>query len=117
MPKLKEKKEEQKKITNYEKNLKSDKIRKREVKIKVVRVAILITIIFLIIIYFILRTIYDMGDFTITLDPQSELRSGLVMYESIENKEQRQILNADELEFMDNISVNWLSPPRRSAYR
>ncbi len=108
MPKLKEKKEEQKKITNYEKNLKSDKIRKREVKIKVVRVAILITIIFLIIIYFILRTIYDMGDFTITLDPQSELRSGLVMYESIENKEQRQILNADELEFMDNISVNWL---------
>ena len=108
MPKLKEKKEEQKKITNYEKNLKSDKIRKREVKIKVVRVAILITIIFLIIIYFILRTIYDMGDFTITLDPQSELRSGLVMYESIENKEQRKILNADELEFMDNISVNWL---------
>lgn len=108
MPKLKEKKEEQTKITNYEKNLKSDKIRKREVKIKVVRVAILITIIFLIIIYFILKTVYDMGDFTITLDPQSELRSGLVMYESIETKEQRQILNADELEFMDNISVNWL---------
>lgn len=101
-------KEEKSKINNYEKNLKSEKIQKREIKIKVVRIAILITIIFLIIIYFLLKTVYDLGDFTISLDPQLELKSGLVMYESKEKKEHKQILKADKLEFMDNISINWL---------
>ena len=99
---------EKKSINNYEKTLKSDKIRKREIKIKVIRVAILITIIFLVIIYFILKTVYDLGDFTISLDPQQNKKSGLVMYENSETKEQKQILQADKLEFMDNISVNWL---------
>ena len=99
---------EKKSINNFEKTLKSDKIRKREIKIKVIRVAILITIIFLVIIYFILKTVYDLGDFTISLDPQQNKKSGLVMYENSETKEQKQILQADKLEFMDNISVNWL---------
>lgn len=107
--KTEEKKEQEKKQMNpYQKRLKSDKIRKREVKIKVVRIAILITILFLVIIYFLLRTIYELGDFTITLDSQEGQESGLVMYESLENKQQRKILKADELEYMDNISVNWL---------
>ena len=99
---------EKSKINDYEKNLKSEKIKQREIKIKIVRIAILITIIFLIIIYFLLRTVYDLGDFTISLDPQSELKSGLVMYESKDTKEHKQILKANKLEFMDNISINWL---------
>lgn len=101
-------KQEKVSINNYEKKVKSEKIRKREIKIKVIRIAILITIIFLIIIYFLLKTIYDLGDFTISLDPQSELKSGLVMYTNKETKEIKQILKADKLEFMDNISINWL---------
>ena len=107
MKKDKEQKEE-KKVNDYEKRLKSDKIRQRETRIKIIRIAILITILFLIIIYFILRAIYQLGDFTITLDSLQGEESGLVMYESIENKQQKKILKADELEYMDNISVNWL---------
>ena len=95
-------------LTNYEKRKKSEKLKKREIKIKVVRVAILITIIFLTIIYFLLKTVYDLGDFTISLDPQSELKSGLVMYENRDSKTIKQILKADKLDFMDNISINWL---------
>ena len=30
------------------------------------------------------------------------------MYESLQDKQEKEILKADELEFMDNISVNWL---------
>lgn len=114
MPKLKEKKKEEKnigkneKLSKYQTNLKSDKVREREIKIKFVKIAILISILFLVIIYFILRVVYQMGDFTITLDPQSGLRSGLVMFESLQDRQSRDILHADELEFMDNISVNWL---------
>ena len=96
------------KITESEKKLKSYKIREREVKAKIIRIAILITLLFLIIIYFILKTIYDLGDFTITLDPQQELKSGLVMYENSEEKVKRKILKAEKLDFMDNISINWL---------
>ncbi len=105
---VKEKQKEERKIKNYEKRLKSEKIVKREIKIKAVRISILITIIFLVIIYFLLKTVYDLGDFTISLDPQLELKSGLVMYESIETKENKQILKADKLDFMDNISIKWL---------
>ena len=114
MPKLKGKKKEEKnigkneKLSKYQTNLKSDKVREREIKIKFVKIAILISILFLVIIYFILRVVYQMGDFTITLDPQSGLRSGLVMFESLQDRQSRDILHADELEFMDNISVNWL---------
>ena len=48
---VKEKQKEERKIKNYEKRLKSEKIVKREIKIKAVRISILITIIFLVIIY------------------------------------------------------------------
>ena len=106
--KEKQSKKKRDKMTEAEKTLKSYKIREREVKVKVIRVAILITLLFLILIYFILRTVYDLGDFTISLDPQEDTQSGLVMYESIETKEERKILKADKLEFMDNISINWL---------
>ena len=95
-------------MTEKEKKLKSYKVRDREIKVKIIKVAVLITLLFLIIIYFILRTIYDLGDFTITLDPLQNTSGGLVMYESLERKEERKILKADKLEFMDNISVNWL---------
>lgn len=106
--KKKQSKKEKRKLTESEKNLKSYKIKEREVRAKIIRVAILITLLFLIIIYFILRTIYDLGDFIISLDPQQDIEGGLVMYESIDSKNERKILKADKLEFMDNISINWL---------
>ena len=88
--------------------LKSEKVQKRETRIKVLKIAILLIILFLIILYFILRVIYETGAFTVSLDPNLEKESGLVMYERLENKQAKQILSAEELEFMDNISVNWL---------
>lgn len=108
MKKREKSKEKNQSITETEKKLKSYKVRDREVKVKIIRIAVLITLLFLIIIYFILRTIYNLGDFTITLDPLQETDGGLVMYESLDKKEERKILKADKLEFMDNISVNWL---------
>ena len=88
--------------------LNSDKIRDREMKIKVIKIGLLIMSLFLIIIYFILTIIYETGDFTISLDPNFAQKQGLVMYERQETKEDRRVLKATKVEFMDNISVKWL---------
>lgn len=95
--------------TNKEKiTLNSEKIRKREQKIKILKITILLILLFLIILYFILRVVYELGDFTVSLDPQLEEKSGLVMYEHLLDKQNKQILKAERVEYMDNICVSWL---------
>ena len=68
----------------------------------------LILLILFSLLYFILGIIYSGGRFTITLDPTFGLESGIVLYESLDRKEVKNRLYASELEFMDNISVNWI---------
>lgn len=105
---MKIKKEEKKELSKEKLKLNSEKIRERERKIKSIKIGLLIIILFLIIIYFILRIAYETGDFTISLDPNFATKSGLIMYERKEEKEDKRILKATKLEFMDNISVKWL---------
>ena len=88
--------------------LNSEKIRDRERKLKVVKMSILIMLISLIIMYFLLRIIFESGYFTISLDPAFAQESGLVMYEKLSEKHERKILKATRVDFMDNISVKWL---------
>lgn len=88
--------------------LNSEKIRERDRKIRVIKAGLLMMLVFLIIIYFLLRIVYETGYFTVSLDPNFAKKSGLVMYERQETKEERKILKATKVEFMDNISVKWL---------
>lgn len=88
--------------------LDSEKVKKREQKIKILKITILLILLFLIILYFILRVVYELGDFTVSLDPQLEEKSGLVMYEHLADKRHKRILKAEKLEYMDNICVKWL---------
>lgn len=95
--------------SNKEKiKLNSERIRERERKIKVLKRAILLMILFLIIMYFLLRIVFETGYFTISLDPTFAMETGLVMYENIDEKIQKKILKATKVENMDNISVKWL---------
>ena len=88
--------------------LNSERIRERDKKIKIIKIGLLIMLLFLIIIYFILRVAYETGNFTITLDPNFSQKSGIVMYERKDNKEDKRILKAERADFIDNISVKWL---------
>lgn len=88
--------------------LDSEKVKKREQRIKILKITILLILLFLIILYFILRVVYELGDFTVSLDPQLEEKSGLVMYEHLADKQNKRILKAEKLEYMDNICVKWL---------
>lgn len=95
---------------NKEKRVKlsSEKKRKREKNIKILKLGLLLCTLFLIIIYAILRIIYEQGSFTVALDQNFAKKSGIVIYETLSEKESRRILEAEKLEFMDNISINWL---------
>ncbi len=86
----------------------SEKLKKREQKIRVIKLGLLIITLFLIIIYFLLRLFYEGGAFTVALDDALEKKSGIIMYENLSEKNAKKILKVDELEFVDNISINWL---------
>ena len=108
---MKKDKNDGKKITdkqNLQVKLLSEKMKERDKKIRIVKIAILIMTLFLIIIYFILRVFLETGDFTISLDQEFAKSEGIIMYENFSNKVDRRILKAQKVEFMDNISVKWL---------
>lgn len=88
--------------------LNSERIRDREKKIKVLKRSILLMLIALIIMFFLLRVVFETGYFTVSLDPEFAQESGLIMYEKLAEKNVRKILKATRVEFMDNISVKWL---------
>ncbi|MBR3163421.1 MAG: hypothetical protein IKF17_04925 [Clostridia bacterium] len=102
------KKNKEDEITKEQVKLNSEKIKERDRRIKSVKLTLLIITLFLIIIYFILRIVYEAGDFTVSLDPNFARKSGLIMYEHIDEKEDKRILKATKVEFMDNISYKWL---------
>ena len=88
--------------------LASEKVKLREQRIRYIKAGLLIILLFLIVIYFLLRIAYETGNFTITLDDDFALKSGLIMYEKLEEKDDKRMLKAIRADFIDNISVNWL---------
>lgn len=101
-------KQEKKKMNKERLKLNSSKIRERNRKIRTIKIGILIMLLFLIIIYFLLRIVYEAGDFTVSLDPNFAKKSGIIMYERLDEKDDKRMLKATKAEFIDNISVNWL---------
>jgi len=80
-----------------------------------IKLIILILLLILSIVYVILKIIYDVGVFTITLDEELTRNSGLIMYDNYQEKNEKRILKVDNLEFMDNISIDWIPQDVDSA--
>lgn len=86
----------------------AQKLEKRKKRLKYTKRIVIILFILLLAIFFVLMVIYKGGSFTVTLDPNFSLKSGLVLFEHLDNPEPQNRLYAKEIDFMDNISVNWL---------
>ena len=84
------------------------KVKRRKITLKTVKIVGLVLFLVLFLLFLILRIIYNGGHFTITLDPNFALKTGLIIYEDKEEKRSQRRLFAKEMEFMDNISVKWL---------
>jgi len=74
----------------------------------IIKIIILLLLLMLSVLYFILKVVYETGPFTITLEEQLTKKSGLIMYEKLSEKEEKRILKSENLEFLDNISIDWI---------
>ncbi len=86
----------------------ANQIKDRNAKIVWIRRLLIIMSIFLIIIYYILRIVYDTGRFTIILDRAGDPMSGIIIYNSLAEKKAQQKLHAESIDFFTNISETWL---------
>ena len=86
----------------------ADKVRKRKKAGKVIRRSLLVLLIFLILLYVILDIIYSEGRFTVILDSNETLESGLAIFDSLNNSHGKRKLEATPIKFMDNISYKWI---------
>ena len=87
---------------------KSEKLHDANLKVKRLRRALFVMLLMLLVIYFILKIVYDTGRFTITLDTSSNMKGSMVMYASKDQKYTRRKLQADAKDFMTNISGDWI---------
>lgn len=75
---------------------------------RVLKLAVLLLLILLIVVYIVLSVTFNVGSFVVTLGSNKELESGLAMFESLNDMTGKRWLKAENLQFMDNISINWL---------
>ena len=88
--------------------VKAEQIKKRRKLEKVSALLLLLILVVLVFAYFVLNVVYNEGNFTISMDKNTYLRSNLVMYESMNDRSSVVKLSAKRIPFMDNISIKWL---------
>ena len=88
--------------------VKADRIRKRKKLFKFVKLAVFLLLLLLIIIYIVLKLLFNDGSFIVSLESNEMLYSGLAMYETLNDPTPKRKLKAEDLQFMDNISIKWL---------
>lgn len=86
----------------------AQRIYKQKLFAKIVKIALLLLIIILSIIYLFLYIVYDGGRFTISLDKNMMNRKNIYLSENGNVKNKTRKLSADTIEYMDNISKDWL---------
>ena len=86
----------------------ADRVKNRKKTAKIVRKALFILLIFLIVLYVVLDVIYSEGKFTVILDSNETLESGLAIFDSLNNGHGKRKLEATPIRFMDNISYRWI---------
>lgn len=93
---------------NNEVEIKAQKVYKKKLFIKITKVAFLLLLILISIIYLFLYIIYAGGRFTVTLDKNMSNRKSVFLSEDGKVKNKARTLAADTIEYMDNISIKWL---------
>lgn len=86
----------------------ADKLEKRKKTIRYVKIIVTSLFILLLALFLVLTVIYKGGKFTVTLDPNFSLKSGIVLFDTKDDRNPKNRLYAKEIDFMDNISYKWL---------
>ena len=86
----------------------AESLEKRKKRVKLAKIVVAVSFFVLVLSFFILSIVYKGGRFTVTLDPNFSLKSGIVLYEQKGDIRYKNKLYAKEIEFMDNISGDWI---------
>lgn len=86
----------------------ASKIKKKKKLKKIIKLSLLILVLLLLLSYFVIGLIYNNGNFTITLDKNLYMQNNLIIYDNVDYKVFRSELNAEPVEYLDNISSRWL---------
>ena len=89
-------------------NVEAERVYKKKIFSKLVKIAFLLLIIFLSIVYLFLYIVYDGGRFTVSLDKNMSNRKNVYLSEDGKKKSKTRQLSADTIDYMDNISIKWL---------
>lgn len=89
-------------------SVKAKDVYKKKLFIKITKIAFLLLLILVSIIYLFLYVIYAGGRFTVTLDKNMANRKNLFLSEVGDVKSKTRELSADTIDYMDNISIKWL---------
>lgn len=89
-------------------HLTTDKFQKQRKLKRIVKYSLIGLLLLLILLYLILQLIYEEGRFTVTLDYNKDLRSGLAIFENASDPIGKTQLQAGKIEFLDNIAMSWL---------
>ena len=84
------------------------RIYKRKLIRRLIEIFVLILIIFLAVVYLFLYVVYEGGRFTVTLDKNLSNRKNIFLSETIDYNSKIRKLAADTIDYMDNISVDWI---------
>lgn len=85
----------------------ADKIRKRKKLLKFLQLGVFGTMATMTSMFMVLSLVYNGGKFSINLD-QEFADKGIILYEDSLVKEATRKLYAEDIEYMDNISINWI---------
>jgi len=88
--------------------VKAQKIYKRELIKKIIKIALLLLLIIISIIYLVLYVAYQSGRFTVTLDKNLSNQKNVYLSEVGNVKDKTRHLAAETINYMDNISIKWL---------
>ena len=86
----------------------ANKIKKKKKLVKIIKLSLLVSILALLLSYFVIGLIYNNGNFTITLDKNLYMQNNLIIYDNVDYKVFRSELNAEPVEYLDNMSSRWL---------
>ena len=88
--------------------LTADKLHRRKKTAKVAKITSLVILAVLTVIFVILTLIFKGGKFVIQLDKGANRDSNLAIYDFKDDRDMKRKLYADEMPYMDNISIKWI---------
>lgn len=88
--------------------LTADKLRKRKKLTRYIKLTAFSIVSVMAASFAVLALVYNGGDFTITLNREMTTKNGIILYNNSITKDGVNKLAADKLEYMDNISINWI---------